>query len=333
MWPGVVVPGARDGLVSGGWGRGCRGVPPGGSTSSLQLTHVWGRLAHPAPTFPECPRTTSRGSREGAGECLHRAEGPRVEEAGVSLSSARPLSRLGKVGRGRVGISALGEGTPRQSRGRGLCMDSREGVCPQYIETRTHASRGPRSLALGRVLEPLEVERRGAGLRPPPSPGFGRSANPAVPLAPPGPREISTRRQRPFRKVCTAAGWSSGPPGARSRPCFSLDLSRDGAGPGVLALARDFRERPLAARNAPAVDPGGWYSRPAPQPHTSRASPSRLRRHKEPPSRSGHVGRQRGFRGAGRRQLPGPRQGEGEVSEWAEGPFLRGGEFQARRST
>ena len=35
-----------------------------------------------------------------------------MEEVGVSLSPARPLSRLSKVGRGRAGISVLGEGIP-----------------------------------------------------------------------------------------------------------------------------------------------------------------------------------------------------------------------------
>lgn len=89
----------------------------------------------------------SRGSKEGAGECLGRAEGPRVEEAGVSLSPARPLFRLGKVGRGRAGISALGEGIPELERKVGALHALPErGVSPVHTDkhTRLPRAREPR---------------------------------------------------------------------------------------------------------------------------------------------------------------------------------------------
>lgn len=84
-----------------------------------------------------------------------------MEEAGVSLSPARPLSRLSKVGRGRAGISVLGEGIPGPGRRAGFFTGSREGECPQYLQTRTRASRRPGSPAQGCGLTPLEAERAG----------------------------------------------------------------------------------------------------------------------------------------------------------------------------
>lgn len=247
-------------------GAAAVGCPQAGSTGNLQLARVREQIRPPYPPSLACLRAMSPGSREGAGECLGWAEGPRVEEAGVSLSPARPLSRLGKVGRGRAGISALGEGIPALERRAGaLHWLPGRGVSP--VPKDWHTLLPPaREPGVGAPAGTAKGGARGAGLRLSPSPGFRRSANPTAPPAPPGSRAFSERRQRPFGKVCIAAGWSSGPPGARSRPGFFPDLSRGGAGPRAPALARDFQECALTARDAPAVGPGGWDSRPARQP-------------------------------------------------------------------
>ena len=97
--------------VEGG-GAAAAGSDRAGRTGSLQLARVGEQTRPPCLPSSACPGASSPGSREGAGECLGRAERPRVEEVGVSLSPARPLSRLSKVGRGRAGISVLGEGIP-----------------------------------------------------------------------------------------------------------------------------------------------------------------------------------------------------------------------------
>lgn len=87
-----------------------------------------------------------------------------MEEAGVSLSPARPLSRLGKVGRGRAGISALGEGIPGLERRAGaLRWLPGRGVSPVPTDWHTRSSRPPGSPALGRRLVPLEAKRAGLG--------------------------------------------------------------------------------------------------------------------------------------------------------------------------
>lgn len=145
-------------------GAAAVGCPQAGSTGSLQLAGVREQTRLPYPPSLACPRTMSPGSREGAGECLGWAEGPRVEEAGVSLSPARPLSRLGKVGRGRAGISALGEGIPGLERRAGaLRWLPGRGVSPVPTDWHTRSSRPPGSPALGRRLVPLEAKRAGLG--------------------------------------------------------------------------------------------------------------------------------------------------------------------------
>lgn len=152
------------GTVCGAEGGGAAAVgsPRAGSTGSLQLACTGEQTRPPPPTpSPVCPRVLSPGSREGAGECLGRVEGPRVEEAGVSLSPARPLSRLGKVGRGRAGISALGEGIPGPRRRAGALYGLLgRSVSPVYTDTHTRLAL-PRSPALGRRLAPLKAECSG----------------------------------------------------------------------------------------------------------------------------------------------------------------------------
>lgn len=168
------------------------GCPQGGSTGSLQLARVREQTRLPHPPSLACPRTMSPGSREGAGECLGWAEGPRVEEAGVSLSPARPLSRLGKVGRGRAGISALGEGIPGLERRAGALhwLPGRE---VSSVPTDWHTLLPPaRDPSVGAPAGTARGEVRGAGLRLSPSPGFGRSANPRRPLRP----RVPVRSQR-----------------------------------------------------------------------------------------------------------------------------------------
>lgn len=111
-----------------------------------------------------------------------------MEEAGVSLSSARPLYRLGKVGRGRAGISELGEGIPGPEREAGA-LHGLPGRGVSAVHRDTHTCLPPTQAP--RVGARAGITRggtRGAGLRPapsPPSPGLGSSANPAAPPAPP----------------------------------------------------------------------------------------------------------------------------------------------------
>lgn len=168
------------------------------------------------------------------------------------------------------------------------------GVSP--IQTDTHTlSPQPREPGVGVRAGTARAGARGAGLRPPPSPGFGRSANPRRPCTP-SPRALSPRRLRLFWKVYIASRWSSGPPGARSRPSVSRDLSRGGAG-----------RKPLPERGTPrsAHSQHGthqpWSRRliSAPGLAASRThvgpGPSLLPHHTKPPTRSGQEGRQRGF--------------------------------------
>lgn len=224
------------------------------------------------------------------------------------MSPARPLSRLGKVGRGRAGISALGEGIPALERRAGaLHWLPGRGVSPVPKDWRTLL---PPAREPG-VGEPAGTARGGAcgaGLRLSPSPGFGRSANPTAPPAPPGSRALSARRQRPFGKVCIAAGWSSGPPRRAVSPrLLSGSLQRrggtaspcPGAGlPGVLTCGAG-RTRPRSRR-----------LELAPRPAASRTlgRVPLLQRPKERPIGGGQLGRQLGYGGA-RRTASWPRAG------------------------
>ena len=65
-----------------------------------------------------------------------------MEEAGVSLSPARPLSRLSKVGRGRAGISVLGEGIPGPGRRAGA-LHGLPGRRVSPVPTDTHTRLPP----------------------------------------------------------------------------------------------------------------------------------------------------------------------------------------------
>lgn len=174
-----------------------------------------------------------------------------MEEAGVSLSPARPLSRLGKVGRGRAAISALGEGIPGLERRAGaLHWLPVRGVSPVPTDWHTLLPLA-REPGVGAPAGTAGGGARGAALRLSPSPGSGRSANPAAPPAPPGSGALSAPRSRPFGKVCTDAGWSWGGPGARSRPGFCRISPEVGRDRGPLPRARDFQECALAPGTHP----------------------------------------------------------------------------------
>lgn len=206
------------------------GVPEPGARAASSWPASGSRLAYPTPPSLACPRAMSPGSREGAGECLGWAEGPRVEEAGVSLSPARPLSRLGKVGRGRAGISALGEGIPGLERRAGsLHWLAVRGVSP--VPTDWHTILPP-AREPG-VRAPAGTARGGArraGLRLSPSPGFGRSANPTAPPAPPASRALSLRRRDLSGKSVPPPGGLRGPQArclARASLPISPEVGRD----------------------------------------------------------------------------------------------------------
>lgn len=253
------MPGARDGLASGRWGaRLPWGVPGRGARAASGWLASGRRLTRPAPLPPECPRAMSPGSREGAGECLGQAEGPGVEEAGVSLSPARPLSRLGKVGRGRAGISVLGEGTPEPGGGRELCTGSREGECPQRTQTRTRASRRPgktREPGVRARLEPAEEERAGLRRDPPPrrpSQALGAQLTPRLPLWPRVPVRSrlpietfpESLHRRPAVFAAPARGLALASPVSRSLQRWGGTPRSAHSGCGTLTLV----PRPAAAR-------------------------------------------------------------------------------------
>jgi hypothetical protein len=196
------VPGARD----GGGAAGVE-VSPGGVHGQPQPTRAGKR------TRPPCllPRRVQAQCRWGRGRAPGSVSGGcrdlEWREAGVSLSPARPLSRLGKVGRGRTGISELGEGIPgREQRAGALHRLPRMGMCPAHTDTR---ARRPGIGAWG--LAPLEAWSLG-WRRPPPSPGFGCSANPPTPPETPGCRALAAQRDH---KV---SGKSVPPPGGLQGP-------------------------------------------------------------------------------------------------------------------
>lgn len=247
-----------------------------------------------------------------------------MEEAGVSLSSARPLYRLGKVGRGRAGISELGEGIPEPERKAGALHGlPGRGVSAVHIDTHTclPPTQAPRVGARAGITR---GGTRGARLRPAPlCPRLVWEAQltPRRPQRPPSSRELSARRWRPFRKVCTAAGWSSGPPGARSALAFRRISPEVGRDREPLPRCGTSGNAHLQRGTHPCgVPEAGARAPPGSLTHAGLAS-LRLGATK---SSQRAVGRWGGSEGSGGHEgeLPGPGQGGGEVSEWAEGPSV-----------
>lgn len=199
-----------------------------------------------------------------------------MEEVGVSLSPARPLSRLSKVGRGRAGISVLGEGIPgARAKGGGSPRAPRKARVPRTPRYAHAPAREPSTGArAGRSAQGLAV------IPSPPSPGFGRSANSAAPPAPPGSCALWSRTRDLWAKSIpppACPGWGLGRgggegfPGTRSCPRFSPDLSEGGtASPSPGTGLRGVR-----TRGAGRTRCGSGRLRLAPRPAAARtlASP------------------------------------------------------------